>query len=265
MLGDRIKKYRNSRILRQIDNETQVLIYWTPFLNGLEHTRICDGTKCFITEDRRFRNQTNFKAFMFYGSSIDTGDFPLPRSQNDLWALYHEESPKNMPFLSFHNAISMFNLTATPSRFSDIPLTLQYLGDEGDFAERDGFMQSLDTKNSLQRDQGIAPVLYLNSICDTLSLRDQYIAQLMQHVKVDSYGKCLHNIDLPKSLTDDYLETLGSSRLYRFIAKYKFIIAYENAACDDYITEKLWRALKVGTIPIYFGASNIKVCSLQWI
>ena len=28
--------------------------------------------------------------------------------------------------------------------------------------------------------------------------------------------------------------------------------------CDDYVTEKLWRTLKVGAIPIYLGASNIE-------
>jgi len=65
---------------------------------------------------------------MFYGSSFDLIDLPLPR--NGLihdWALLHEESPKNTPALSHIEALELFNFTATFSRNSHFPLTLQYL------------------------------------------------------------------------------------------------------------------------------------------
>jgi len=65
---------------------------------------------------------------MFYGSNFDLIDLPLPR--NGLihdWALLHEESPKNTPALSHIEALELFNFTATFSRNSHFPLTLQYL------------------------------------------------------------------------------------------------------------------------------------------
>lgn len=65
---------------------------------------------------------------MFYGSNFDLIDLPLPR--NGLihdWALLHEESPKNTPALSHIEVLELFNLTATFSRNSHFPLTLQYL------------------------------------------------------------------------------------------------------------------------------------------
>jgi len=65
---------------------------------------------------------------MFYGSNFDLIDLPLPR--NGLihdWALLHEESPKNTPALSHVEALELFNFTATFSRNSHFPLTLQYL------------------------------------------------------------------------------------------------------------------------------------------
>jgi hypothetical protein len=40
--------------------------------------------------------------------------------------------------------------------------------------------------------------------------------------------------------------------------KYKFCIAYENAAEDGYATEKLYDALRSGCIPIYWGAPDVK-------
>ena len=40
---------------------------------------------------------------------------------------------------------------------------------------------------------------------------------------------------------------------------YKFSLCFENVADEDtYITEKIFDCFKVGTIPIYFGSSNIK-------
>lgn len=62
------------------------------------------------------------------------------------------------------------------------------------------------------------------------------------------------------SLTgDEYLSTINSDEFYKFIARYKFVIAYENSVCEDYITEKLWRPLIVGVVPIYYGAPNVQV------
>lgn len=58
---------------------------------------------------------------------------------------------------------------------------------------------------------------------------------------------------------DDYLSTLDTDEFYKFIARYKFVIAYENGVCNDYITEKLWRPLTLGVVPIYFGAPNVMV------
>lgn len=60
------------------------------------------------------------------------------------------------------------------------------------------------------------------------------------------------------------LAGLNSLDLYHeeylhFISQYKFIIAIENAVCDDYITEKLWRPLIVGAVPIYFGSPTVEV------
>jgi alpha-1,3-fucosyltransferase 10 len=37
------------------------------------------------------------------------------------------------------------------------------------------------------------------------------------------------------------------------LAKYKFLIAIENAVCDDYLTEKLWRTLQLGSVPLFLG------------
>lgn len=123
---------------------------------------------------------------------------PLPRNINHIWALFHEESPKNVPLLMYQPATELFNLTATFSQLSDFPLTLQYLDSYDKLVDRQYFL-NVDEKNRLQSDDELAPVLYLQSICDTMSDRDTYVAELMKHIRIDSYGKCLNNNkQLPK-------------------------------------------------------------------
>ena len=46
---------------------------------------------------------------------------------------------------------------------------------------------------------------------------------------------------------------------FRWAARYKFTLAMENYVCNDYVTEKLWRPLRLGSVPIVFGAPNVKV------
>ena len=42
--------------------------------------------------------------------------------------------------------------------------------------------------------------------------------------------------------------------LYRkMLRKYKFYLSFENALCQDYITEKFFLALHSGVIPIAYG------------
>lgn len=55
------------------------------------------------------------------------------------------------------------------------------------------------------------------------------------------------------------MESFNSEEFLHFVAQYKFTIAFENAVCEDYITEKLWRPLTVGSIPIYLGSPSIEV------
>ena len=46
---------------------------------------------------------------------------------------------------------------------------------------------------------------------------------------------------------------------YKLTARYKFTIAIENAVCDDYVTEKVWRPLMLGSVPIVAGSPKIRV------
>ncbi|XP_024271038.1 alpha-(1,3)-fucosyltransferase 10-like [Oncorhynchus tshawytscha] len=177
---------------------------------------------------------------------------PLPRREHHQWALFHEESPK-----FFHEpVITLFNHTATFSQYSQLPLTSQHL-ENLEVLTSQTYLVSLNQKNELRKT--LAPVVYVQSDCDPPSDRDAYVSELMKHIRVDSYGQCLHNKDLPSHLRDSI--AMEEQAFYQILAQYKFILAFENAVCDDYITEKLWRPLKLGVVPVYYSAPKVQ----QWL
>ena len=105
------------------------------------------------------------------------------------------------------------------------------------------FLVPLDTKNQLIDEEGLGFVAYVQSSCDTPSGRDEYVSELRKHIKIDSYGHCLHNKDLPSHLQEP--QKMKDEEFLHILAKYKFVLAVENAVCPDYITEKLWKVLQV--------------------
>ncbi|KAM9976709.1 hypothetical protein ACTFIR_010553 [Dictyostelium discoideum] len=84
--------------------------------------------------------------------------------------------------------------------------------------------------------------------------RVDLMRSIMNITKVDSYGSCLNNIDFTDQ---DKLINSKHDQKMNVLKRYNFAIAFENSLCKDYITEKLWESLSVGTIPIYLGAPNI--------
>lgn len=231
-----------------------VLVWWTPFTGNTGSFLDCGEARCFVTQDRHFQYHPKFQMFLFYGSNVDIFDLPLPKKRHVLWSLLHEESPKNVPFLSHKKGISLFNYTATFSRFSDVPLTLQYLTDIESITGHH-YTVPVNKKNYLL--EQLSPILYVQSDCDTPLDRDKYVQKLMEYIPIDSYGTCLHNKELPAKLTNP-MESFNSEDFLHFVAQYKFTIAFENAVCNDYITEKLWRPVIVGSVPIYLGSPTVE-------
>jgi alpha-1,4-fucosyltransferase len=87
--------------------------------------------------------------------------------------------------------------------------------------------------------------------CVSQNNREQLVQSLMEWIRVYSFSQCLHNADLPPGLVD-------MSNKTDIMKEYLFHLTLENQQQDDYITEKVWSALAAGTLPVYWGAPNIK-------
>ncbi|KAI4463901.1 alpha- 13 -fucosyltransferase [Holotrichia oblita] len=224
-------------------------------MSGVDQERMCGPYRCLFTDKRKYYSHSDLGALLFYGSSVKLYDLPLPK--RDLkWAIYHEESPKNLPFFLYKSGQDLFDIIATVNRYSNFPLTLQYLADISLLTDLKYFIP-VEDKSELD----IAPVLYLQSGCETPTQRDLYVEELMKYIPIDSYGSCLNNRELPENLKLNGTYDVYDEKLLKFVARYKFVIAIENSVCVDYITEKLWRPLIAGSIPIYLGSPSV----IDWL
>ncbi|EDV58358.2 alpha-(1,3)-fucosyltransferase B isoform X1 [Drosophila erecta] len=248
--SEKIINYDNTKSRSPVE-----LVWWSKHMSwNYDEQRQCGIHTCRISNKRSRLPMA--RGVLFYGSNIKPGDFPLPRIKHQIWALLHEESPRNTPLISNDEFLRHFHFTSTFSRYSNFPLTTQYLPSGEALTSKDYYVPFSGKSNFGYRP--VTSVVFLQSDCDTMSGREDYVKELMKHVPIDSFGSCLRNRDLPESLQKDYLNNLYSPELLRFLSEYKFMIAIENAACPDYITEKFWRPLIMGVIPIYFGSPTIK-------
>lgn len=86
--------------------------------------------------------------------------------------------------------------------------------------------------------------------------REEYLRELMKYINIDSFGLCFNNKVKPKrqflivkEWPKDIKQQPWWEAKWELISRYKFVIAFENAITEDYVTEKLFHSFIVGTVP----------------
>lgn len=85
------------------------------------------------------------------------------------------------------------------------------------------------------------------SHCNAYSKRDELTQKLQEYIDVDIYGKC-GTLQCEKHSTkcDEMLNTT-----------YRFYFAFENTLCLDYVTEKVYDAMKNFVIPVIYSGAQL--------
>ena len=177
---------------------------------------------------------------------------------------FHNEKDQN---LSAYN--NFFNATLTFRSDSDYlfpygGLIQTYMnalsGAASDDVLKSNFVQSFPEKT-----HGVAVMI---SNCK-VSYRNEIIRKLQKLLAtkqgssyLDIYGDC-------RSVLEDYLlvselipeldsiENHDDSEMITYLSRYKFVLAFENSKCQDYISEKLWRnAIAAKAVPIVAGTKR---------
>lgn len=96
--------------------------------------------------------------------------------------------------------------------------------------------------------------IYRNTgLGENTTLRMEFCKKLMEYKTVACPGQALNNME---NAIEPREGNWHAGKL-DFIKNYKFTIAFENASCFGYITEKLKDPLMMHSIPIYFGDPSV--------
>ena len=99
----------------------------------------------------------------------------------------------------------------------------------------------------------------------TESDREDYVKELQNYFPVHVYGRCGNmwnygngngNYSCPEN--DPGPTYNMKSKCFDYISKnYMFYLSFENSMCLDYVTEKFFKALHFGILPIVLGKNMI--------
>jgi Glycosyltransferase family 10 (fucosyltransferase) C-term/Fucosyltransferase, N-terminal len=165
---------------------------------------------------------------------------PFPKLPGQTWVAWSMESDSNYPRLGRAGFMSQFDLTVTYRQDADVVARYCQAADWLPFEPPPLIAHPA---------RETAPAVYLASSHVDRSGRTEYVRELMRHIPVDSYGRELNN----RSLANDQ----GPKTKLETIARYHFTLAFENSISVDYVTEKLYEPLRVGSVPVYLGAPNV--------
>ncbi|KAH9373358.1 hypothetical protein HPB48_018411 [Haemaphysalis longicornis] len=159
--------------------------------------------------------------------------YPKPRRQ--LWILYLLENPLHT---SVGNDSGSIDITATYRKDSDIVTPYEK------FVLFDPLVKTI--KRDIDYAQNKTKmVAWFVSNCHAANRRLDYAKNLGKHIQVDIYGTC-GPLSCPRHKSEQCYRMLDND--------YRFYLAFENANCKDYITEKFFNALRHNVIPVVMGA-----------
>ena len=141
-----------------------------------------------------------------------------PASQ--LWIYYSMESPRLTPHTPLFG--DMFDLTFTYRIDSD------FWAPYGTYEEIP-FVNLSHQDFSAGKDKLVS---WMVSNCPP-RLRKSFVRELQNYIAVDVFGRCSGQFGKSRSCS-------GGVTCTAIIKQYKFYLSFENALCEDYITEKYW-------------------------
>ncbi|KAI4475889.1 hypothetical protein M0804_014020 [Polistes exclamans] len=223
----------------------------------------CQVNDCYATYHRSYFDVDTYDAILFHGVELDRRDLPDKRAYNQHYIFVNLESPENRPIEDEYFEI-YFNNTMTYRLDSDILWAYGIVRDIKtekivapsnhvfwDLPDNDDSSDALSTTPHLKDVTRIAnknkEIAWLVSNCQAKSGRWNYVKELSKYINVDIYGYC----------GDDNTCPLSRDCFYDiFEPQYYFYLSFENSLCHDYVTEKLYKALRYNIVPIVYGGAN---------
>ena len=212
-------------------------------------TGMCD-VNCVVTDEKDEIGSADgvlfhLKDIVWHGTQYlrsDTGimfSFPTFRHPDQVWVLYNQE-PLSLLWGSLGTFQWVFNWTLSYRRDSDVFVPYG-IPRKVDMSERN--IESMRDEDNYFKQKTQDGAIAMISNCKDDARRYKLIEYLKKYINVKVYGRC------GEGRLDSSKEDIQK--------QYKFYLAFENSNCVDYVTEKYWRSLTSGQIPLVAWRNNM--------
>ncbi|KAG7496923.1 alpha-(1,3)-fucosyltransferase 9-like [Solea senegalensis] len=227
---NRSKQHANATDVQEdAEPDTVVLIWMWPF--GFKLNLNCDAhnfKRCVLTADKSLYDEAH--GVLIHHRDIRGDNLPKdPRPWFQKWVWFNMESPTNTQQVPHID--ELFNLTCSYRLESNIPVPYGHLEPRASGEET----FQVPPKDKL--------VCWIVSNWNPNLIRVQFYNELKKHVNITVYGGAFG-----KPTSEEEYDHIVSSC--------KFYLAFENSVHKDYISDKLYRPLMLGTIPVTLGPTR---------
>ncbi|XP_067089040.1 4-galactosyl-N-acetylglucosaminide 3-alpha-L-fucosyltransferase 9-like [Osmerus mordax] len=211
--------------------EVIVLVWHWPFGHPFELTAC--GSRfnihgCHLTAEKELFSKADAVLIHHREIATDCSNLPtFPRPPSQKWVWMNHESPSHTEEIACLE--NVFNLTLSYRQDADIHMPY------GSIVMTEKRPTVIPFKKRL--------VCWFVSNWKPQHRRVWYYKELRNHIRIHTYG-----IPFGRKVTESDYRLIVSSC--------KFYLSFENSIHTDYITEKFYKALKLGSVPIVMGPSR---------
>ncbi|XP_058480778.1 4-galactosyl-N-acetylglucosaminide 3-alpha-L-fucosyltransferase 9-like [Solea solea] len=216
------------KIQEDAEPDTVVLVWFWPF--GFKFDLSCDKhnvKRCLLTADKSLYDEAH--GVLIHHKNIGDNLPKDPRPWFQKWVWFNMESPTNTQQVPHID--ELFNLTCSYRQDSNIPVPYGHLEPRASGEET----FQVTPKDKL--------VCWIVSHWNERFRRVEFYNELKKHVNITVYGKA-------------FRKPVNGEQYNHIVSSCKFYLSFENSVHKDYITEKLYRPLMLGTIPVTLGPTR---------
>ena len=231
--------------------------YWGSFKGDLlrsEFTHCRLSKNCIATYNKSLINIAD--ALLFHGRDLEPKNNYRANVLQDLrktapakqkWIFLSHETPHWDVNNVYKPYDGIFNWTATFSRDSDV------------FIPYKGYFKFDNPKEVTKINYPKGKTrLVAWAVSNCLETRQNYALELQRYINLTVYGYCGKNFKNHGDCRREQQSAVNVGSCAQEMASYKFYLAFENAFCHDWVTEKYWRTVTQNIVPVVMGANYDK-------
>ncbi|KAK7073401.1 hypothetical protein SK128_018735 [Halocaridina rubra] len=193
-------------------------------------------------------------------NSTEVSKSLAPRDARQPWIMLTFEAPplaNSIHHTKYKNLNGLFNRTMMYRRDADIRVPHGFVVSHADAKYLPDAWVMPPVKEEIINTSRKLAVAFISN-CGAKSNRLSYVRNFQEHAPVDIYGKCgTHKCGHSMYVDHNYNAT-NNPCLKMAAERYLFYFAFENAFCEEYLTEKVYNLLFYPIVPVVRGSADYK-------